>query len=77
MMYSIDVNGYRAKRPITHLTDDAQAALSNFKNDNNDVVISQEGDIATINDSFKRMMTAIGLGIFLLALGLGGNLQIG
>jgi len=23
MLYSIDVNGYRAKRPITHLTDDA------------------------------------------------------
>ena len=31
MMYSIDVNGYRAKRPITHLTDDAEAALVNFK----------------------------------------------
>ena len=70
MMYSIDINGYRAKRPISHLTDDAEAALINFKEDNGDVIVSQEGDIATIDDSFQRMMTAIGLGILLLALGL-------
>ncbi len=65
MLYSVDVNGYRAKRPITHLTDDANAALAKVKN-LDDVVVTQEGDIATINDSFARMMKAIGLGIILL-----------
>ncbi|AMC11096.1 acriflavin resistance protein [Lutibacter profundi] len=65
MLYSVDVSGYRAKRPITHLTDDADAALSNIKN-LKDVVVTQEGDIQTINDSFGRMMKAIALGIVLL-----------
>jgi multidrug efflux pump subunit AcrB len=69
MLYSIDVNGYRAKRPITHLTDDAEAALVNVKNLDN-VVVTQEGDIATINDSFARMMKAIALGIVILLIAL-------
>jgi len=69
MLYSVDVNGYRAKRPITHLTDDAVAALSGVKNLDN-VVITQEGDIATINDSFARMMKAIALGIVILLISL-------
>ena len=69
MLYSIDINGYRSQRPITHLTDDAENALKNIKSDN-DVIISQEGDIATINDSFQRMMKAIALGILLLTMGL-------
>ena len=33
-----------------------------------DVIVTQEGDIATINDSFSRMMKAIALGIVLLLL---------
>ena len=69
MQYSIDINGYRSQRPITHLTDDAEAALVNIKSDN-DVIISQEGDIIQINDSFQRMMKAIALGILLLTMGL-------
>ncbi|HEX2867742.1 MAG TPA: efflux RND transporter permease subunit [Ignavibacteriales bacterium] len=64
MLYSIDVNGYRANRPVSHLTDDAEAALVNVKNDND--IITQEGDIAQINDSFVRMIKAIGMGIILL-----------
>ncbi len=64
LMYSVDVNGYRAKRPVTHLTDAAIASLKNVKLGG--VVISQQGDIATINDSFARMIKAIGLGIILL-----------
>ena len=67
MLYSIDINGYRSNRPVTHITDDAEAALSEIRNDS-DVVISQEGDIAQINDSFSRMIKAIGLGIFLLTM---------
>jgi multidrug efflux pump subunit AcrB len=66
MLYSLDVNGYRSKRPITHLTDDAEAALTKIKAENGDVIFSQEGDIASINDSFQRMMKAIGLGVLVL-----------
>jgi multidrug efflux pump subunit AcrB len=64
MLYSIDVNGYRAKRPVTHLTDDTIAALENA--DIKDVQIYQTGDIAQIDDSFARMLKAIGLGIIIL-----------
>ena len=64
LLYSVDVNGYRAKRPVTHLTDDTVAALKNAKIAN--VEIEQTGDIAQINDSFKRMGKAIGLGVVIL-----------
>jgi len=64
MLYSIDINGYRAKRPVTHLTDDTIKALKKAKI--NDIQIDQTGDIAQINDSFKRMLKAIGLGIIIL-----------
>ena len=67
MLYSIDVNGYRSNRPVSHITDDAEAALKNVKG-NDDVIISQEGDIAQINDSFSRMIKAIALGIFVLTM---------
>ena len=68
MLYSIDVNGYRAKRPVTHLTDDTVEALKNVKL--NDVIVEQTGDIAQIDDSFKRMLKAIGLGIVILVMAL-------
>jgi len=64
MLYSLDVNGYRAKRPVTHLTDDSIEALKNANI--NDIQIEQTGDIATINDSFARMLKAIGLGVIVL-----------
>ncbi len=64
LLYSIDVNGYRAKRPITHITDDADKELS--KLDTTGFVISQEGDIAQLHDSFKRMIKAIAIGVILL-----------
>ncbi|WP_457596004.1 efflux RND transporter permease subunit [Hydrogenimonas sp.] len=66
MLYSLDVGGYRAKRPITHITDDAEAALQ--KLDLPGILLSQEGDIAQLNDSFQRMIKAIALGIALLLL---------
>jgi multidrug efflux pump subunit AcrB len=67
MLYSVDINGYRANRPVTHLTDDAEQALLKVKNDG-DIITTQEGDIAQINDSFNRMMRAIGLGVIILLL---------
>ncbi len=66
MLYSLDVGGYRYKRPITHLTADAEKQLEKVKADNGEVIITQAGDITQINDSFKRMLKAIGLGILLL-----------
>ena len=64
MLYSLDVNGYRSTRPVTHLTDDVEEALKNASLD--DIQISQAGDISTINDSFKRMLKAIALGVIIL-----------
>ena len=66
MLYSIDVNGYRAKRPVTHFTADAEEALK--KVDTAGFTVTQEGDIASLNDSFKRMIKAIGSGIVILTL---------
>jgi len=68
MLYSLDVNGYRAKRPVTHLTDDTLEALKNVKDEG--FVTTQTGDIAQIDDSFKRMAKAIGLGIVVLLMSL-------
>ncbi|HEY9169070.1 MAG TPA: efflux RND transporter permease subunit [Lutibacter sp.] len=67
MLYSVDISGYRTKRPITHLTDDAATALEKVEGLEG-VVVTQEGDIATISDSFTRMMKAIALGIIILLL---------
>ncbi len=64
MLYSIDVNGYRAKRPITHITEDADKILKSVNKDG--IIVSQEGDIAQLHDSFKRMIKAIGLGVIIL-----------
>jgi len=68
LLYSVDVNGYRSKRPISHLTDDAVTALKNVNLAG--VVVSQEGDISTVNDSFARMSKAILLGIVILLISL-------
>ena len=64
MLYSVDVNGYRAKRPVSHLTDDTLKALE--KVDKDGVVMTQTGDQAQIDDSFRRMAKAIGLGVVVL-----------
>lgn len=66
MQYSIDVNGYRSKRPVTHLTDDTIEALKNVKSDG--MIILQKGDQEQINDSFTRMAKAIGLGVLVLTM---------
>ncbi len=64
MLYSVDVNGFRAKRPVTHITDDAVKALQKVNTDG--YIVTQEGDIAQLNDSFKRMIKAIGFGVVIL-----------
>ena len=66
MQYSLDVDGYRAKRPISIITGQANKNLKklNLKG----VKISQEGDIKQMDDSFSRMIKAIGLGIVILTM---------
>ena len=66
MEYSLDVNGYRAKRPITHLTDDAKKIIKEKHLDSVEIV--QAGSIVAIEDSFQRMVKALGIGILLLTL---------
>jgi len=66
MQYSLDVNGYRAKQAITHLTDDAKKIIQEKKLNNVEIV--QAGSIVAIEDSFHRMIKALGLGLILLIL---------
>ena len=68
MLYSLDVSGYRTRRAISTLTEDAQAALK--KAGLNGVEISQEGDIKQMQDSFGRMIKSIGIGVILLLMAL-------
>ncbi|UOD35058.1 efflux RND transporter permease subunit [Deferribacteraceae bacterium V6Fe1] len=68
MQYSIDINGYRATRPASIITEDAINELSKLNLSGVDV--SQEGDLKQINDSFSRMIKAIGIGIILLTMAL-------
>jgi len=68
MMYSLDVNGYRAKRPVTHLTDDTIKEIKKIHNDS--FIVTQTGDSAQITDSFQRMIKAIALGIIVLIMSL-------
>jgi multidrug efflux pump subunit AcrB len=64
MLYSLDVSGYRKRRAVSTLTEDAQTALN--KAGIKGVEISQEGDIKQMQDSFGRMVKSIGIGIVLL-----------
>jgi multidrug efflux pump subunit AcrB len=68
MLYSLDVSGYRTRRAISTLTEDAQAALK--KAGLNGVEISQEGDIKQMQDSFGRMIKSISIGVILLLMAL-------
>jgi multidrug efflux pump subunit AcrB len=68
MRYSLDVSGYRDRRPISILTADAQAAVS--KAGIQGVEIRQEGDIQQMQDSTARMLKSIGIGVLLLLMAL-------
>ncbi len=68
MLYSIDVNAYRARRPVSILTSDTNNVLK--KVDTSGVVLSQEGDIKQLKDSFSRMIKGTGLGVILLLMAL-------
>ncbi len=66
MMYSLDVNGYTAKRATTLVTNDSIKALKNINLSS--LHVKQAGDILMLNSSFHRMLKAVGLGLVLLLL---------
>ncbi len=66
MLYSVDVSGYRNTRPVSMLTADTEAAVK--KAGITGVQIDQQGDSFQMQDSFARMIKAIGIGIILLLL---------
>lgn len=68
MLYSLDISGYRNLRPVSMLTEDAQAALNSAGLKG--VSISQEGDIKQMQDSFGRMIKSIAIGVVLLLMAL-------
>lgn len=66
MMYSLDVNGYTAKRATSLVTADSIKALKGLNLSS--LHVKQAGDILMINNSFQRMSKAVGLGLVLLLL---------
>lgn len=68
LLYSLDVSGYRSKRPISIVTDDVIKELKSLNIPG--VEISQEGDMKQMGDTFKRMIKSIGIGVVLLLMAL-------
>ncbi len=68
LLYSLDVSGYRSKRPISIVTDDVINALKSLNVPG--VEIHQEGDMKQMGDTFKRMIKSIGIGVVLLLMAL-------
>jgi len=64
LQYAIDVEGYRATRPVSKITADANAILHKHGITN----YHQVGDISEMKDSFSRMLKAIAIGIVVLIL---------
>ncbi|WP_022670711.1 efflux RND transporter permease subunit [Hippea alviniae] len=64
LLYSIDVNAFRNRKPISILTDESNRILKNM--DIKNFIVSQQGSIKQLNDSFKRMVKAILIGVIAL-----------
>ncbi len=66
LLYSLDVNGYRNKKPITMITADSDKILRHLNTTG--FKVEQAGSIVQLNDSFKRMLKAILIGVILLTM---------
>ncbi|MEO1942500.1 MAG: efflux RND transporter permease subunit [Campylobacterales bacterium] len=64
LQYGIDVEGYRAKFPVSIITGTADKILKESGVQN----YLQAGDIREMTDSFKRLIGAIGIGVVFLIL---------
>lgn len=67
MQYSLDVYGYRATFPITHIMESFEKAMKKIKLPDG-ITLKQTGDIGTMMDSMLRMGAAIAMGIVILYL---------
>ncbi len=66
LLYSIDVNGYRNKKPISLITNDSNEILKHMNTEGYQIL--QKGSIAQLNDSFARMIKAILIGVIALVM---------
>ena len=64
LQYAIDVEGYRKTRPVSLITQDADKLLQKHGITN----YKQAGDVSEMNDSFKRLIKAIAIGVVILIL---------
>ncbi len=64
LLYSIDVNAFRNKKPINIITDESNELLR--KINTTGFRVTQAGSIAQLNDSFARMIKAILIGVVAL-----------
>ena len=62
---TLDINAYRAKRPISHLQEDVMASLKGLRLPPG-YHISHEGEIKQMKESFGRLGQALVLGLVLL-----------
>jgi multidrug efflux pump subunit AcrB len=62
---TLDIQVFRAKRPISHMQEDVVAALKGLELPPG-YTISHEGDIKQMTESFGRLGAALGLGMLLL-----------
>lgn len=68
MRYSIDVNGYRSRMPISHLQAGVDRVIAGLVPAG--MEIRHVGDIQQLQDSFSRMIKAISVGVLVLLLSL-------
>ena len=64
MLYSLDVNGYTAKRATSLVTDGSIQAIK--KAGLSGLNIEQAGDMVMVNSNMHKMLKAVGLGMLLL-----------
>jgi multidrug efflux pump subunit AcrB len=62
---TIDVQGFRVRRPISHLQEDVDAALQGLTLPVG-YQLSHEGEIKQMDESFQGLIVALGLGLVLL-----------
>ena len=62
---TLDIQAYRAKRPITHMQEDVDKALAGLKLPTG-YTISNEGEVKQMKESFGRLGAALILGLILL-----------
>ncbi len=66
LLYSVDVNGYRNKKPISMISSDSDKILKHI--DTSGYQIEHQGSVKQLLDSLKRMIKAILIGVVVLTM---------